>query len=311
MFKKLLIAADSSSSVAAVVACAGDLHRLGTDQALLAQYFMLPQHVAFPEQTRLTIEADLEPYRAEIEKQGIRTRIVTEPGHAGLHIPMLAEQENCSLMAVGSTGHTFSSELFLGGTAAEILHRASRPLLIVRIPSDVPPAEAVARPRGDLLRHVLFATDFSAHADHAFAYVLAIAASGAGEITLLHVQDTNRLRHHPSSRMDVFNRLDQQRLESQKRQLEAAGMIRVNLQLGHGSPVSEILKAGATAGLIVMGTHGRGFVSELFAGSVSHNVARHAQAPVLLIPIPKTSGQSETERENIDNNPDKTNGERQ
>jgi len=40
-------------------------------------------------------------------------------------------------------------------------------------------------------------------------------------------------------------------------------------------------------GLVVMGSHGRGFIGELFVGSVSHNVARHAEAPVLLVPMPQ------------------------
>jgi len=34
----------------------------------------------------------------------------------------------------------------------------------------------------------------------------------------------------------------------------------------------------------VMGSQGRGFVSESFLGSVSHQVARRSPAPVLLIP---------------------------
>jgi hypothetical protein len=38
------------------------------------------------------------------------------------------------------------------------------------------------------------------------------------------------------------------------------------------------------AHLVVMGSQGRGFVKELFLGSVSHNVARHSDAAVLLIP---------------------------
>jgi nucleotide-binding universal stress UspA family protein len=39
--------------------------------------------------------------------------------------------------------------------------------------------------------------------------------------------------------------------------------------------------------LVVMGSQGRGFVPELFLGSVSHNVARHGDASVLLIPSKK------------------------
>jgi len=33
-----------------------------------------------------------------------------------------------------------------------------------------------------------------------------------------------------------------------------------------------------------MGSQGRGFISEVFMGSVSHGVAMHSGAPLLLIP---------------------------
>ena len=44
-----------------------------------------------------------------------------------------------------------------------------------------------------------------------------------------------------------------------------------------GSPSVETLKTiqELSVSLVVMGSQGRGFVPELFLGSVSHNVARH------------------------------------
>ncbi|MBW8382433.1 MAG: universal stress protein, partial [Youngiibacter sp.] len=36
--------------------------------------------------------------------------------------------------------------------------------------------------------------------------------------------------------------------------------------------------------LIIMGSQGSGFMSELFLGSVSHNVLRHADCSVLVVP---------------------------
>ena len=36
--------------------------------------------------------------------------------------------------------------------------------------------------------------------------------------------------------------------------------------------------------LILMGTQGKGFVEELFLGSVAHNVARRAPLAVLFVP---------------------------
>jgi len=45
--------------------------------------------------------------------------------------------------------------------------------------------------------------------------------------------------------------------------------------------------------LTVMGSQGRGYVSDLFLGSVSHNVARQSVASVLLIPAKKFSAKPE------------------
>ena len=53
---------------------------------------------------------------------------------------------------------------------------------------------------------------------------------------------------------------------------------------GHPIPaILEILKAQDIS-LIVLGTQGKGFIKEIFLGSVAHTVARLAPCPVLLIP---------------------------
>ena len=36
--------------------------------------------------------------------------------------------------------------------------------------------------------------------------------------------------------------------------------------------------------LIVLGTQGKGFIAEIFLGSVAHNITRVAPCPILLIP---------------------------
>ena len=37
--------------------------------------------------------------------------------------------------------------------------------------------------------------------------------------------------------------------------------------------------------LIIMATHGHGAVFDLIVGSVSHDVLRHAQVPVVMVPV--------------------------
>lgn len=71
-----------------------------------------------------------------------------------------------------------------------------------------------------------------------------------------------------------------------KAKLMEKGAKQVKIASPYGSPISEILKESQQDdySLIVMGSQGRGFIKEVFLGSVSHNVVRLATLPVLLIP---------------------------
>ena len=88
-----------------------------------------------------------------------------------------------------------------------------------------------------------------------------------------------------SHRLEEFNEIDRQRLEVLKDRLKDIGNAQIDVKISYGSPIEEILKRAKIeeASLVIMGSRGRGFVSELFLGSVSHNVVRHSEAPVLLI----------------------------
>jgi hypothetical protein len=50
-----------------------------------------------------------------------------------------------------------------------------------------------------------------------------------------------------------------------------------------GSPADVIIKAAQDAQLIIVGSHGRGFVRRLLLGSVSRQVLHDADVPVLVI----------------------------
>lgn len=60
----------------------------------------------------------------------------------------------------------------------------------------------------------------------------------------------------------------------------------VSTELRVGSAAGELIAASTGAGLVVVGTRGRGGFSELTTGSVAHHVAAHAEAPVLVVRIP-------------------------
>ena len=138
----------------------------------------------------------------------------------------------------------------------------------------------------DFTKHVLFPTDFSDNAEKAFEEVKQLAANGVHRVTLLHVQDKTKIDRHLKQRLEEFNRIDQERLERLRDELTRQGATSVDIEIPYGSPTQEILRLAAEDEdtLIVMGGQGRGFIREVFLGSVSHNVARYAAVPVLIVP---------------------------
>jgi nucleotide-binding universal stress UspA family protein len=106
------------------------------------------------------------------------------------------------------------------------------------------------------------------------------------KVTLVHVQDKSRIDRHLSHRLEEFNEIDTNRLQEIKKVLLDEGAVDVEIQLLYGSPSAEIIRLvhEQKIPLVVMGSQGRGFVKELYLGSVSHNMSRHSSASVLLVP---------------------------
>jgi nucleotide-binding universal stress UspA family protein len=286
MFSKVLIATDSSPSSMAVVRCAKSLRHLGTKEFVLAQCFQIREHVAFPHQIKSYIESTLNAQKEILEKEGIPTTIVVEAGFPGTGIPRIAAEKNCSLIVSGSHGHNFASEILMGGTSAEILHNATRPVLIVRLKLDEDTGQIICAGNScDFMHHVLYPTDFSAYAEQSFHYVKKLVECGAHRVTIMHVQDKSRLGGHLKDRLEDFNKIDMERLEDIKERLKNISNAEIDMEIPYGSPTEEILKRieKGDVTFTIMGSHGRGFISEMFLGSVSHNVARHSEVPVLLI----------------------------
>lgn len=105
-------------------------------------------------------------------------------------------------------------------------------------------------------------------------------------MTLLHVQEKERIDKYLKDRLPEFNEIDRARLERLKKRLINIGTREVNIEIPYGSTTQEILREvnNNPYSLVVMGSQGRGFICEVFLGSVSHNIVRKAPVPVLLVP---------------------------
>jgi nucleotide-binding universal stress UspA family protein len=68
--------------------------------------------------------------------------------------------------------------------------------------------------------------------------------------------------------------------------LQGADIPQAHSVFDSGRPLPAILRVleSQDISFIVMGTQGKGFIKEIFLGSVAHNVSRLAKCPVLLVP---------------------------
>ncbi|PUA79332.1 universal stress protein [Nocardioides currus] len=75
-------------------------------------------------------------------------------------------------------------------------------------------------------------------------------------------------------------------LDGARARLARAGVLDVALEHRVGRVVTELLDAATTSSLLVVGSNGHEVVGEVFLGSVSQQVARHASCPVVVVRRP-------------------------
>jgi len=288
MFSRFIVATDLSNASYAIVGSLSGLKAFGARQCLLLNCLSLAESTAMALSLSYGIqESSLKKQKRMLEEQGFIVVAQTVLGFAKSEINRVAKEHNYPLIVVGSRGHTLVGTDLLGGVASAVIHHAITPVLVLPVRVRESDGEFLIRAgRSDFSEHILFCTDFSENAKHAFTYLQQMVADRAKRVTLLHVQDRNRIEPHLTHRLEEFNETDRARLEELKKILEARGPARVDIELAYGFPFSEIVRSirDLDVRLVLMGSQGRGFIKELFLGSVSHNVVRHSEAAVLLVP---------------------------
>lgn len=157
------------------------------------------------------------------------------------------------------------------------------------------------------MKKILYATDLSKNSSHAFLYAVDLAKKHNANIIVIHAIEPIPafVEAYIASTEDLKKKQLDEIVESMKKHLE--GFCK-KAEAQVGSPcvelVSKILVLTAyppdaildtaekeECDVIVLGTHGKGFISHAFLGSVSKSVLHRTRKPVFIIPLPpeKTS----------------------
>jgi len=144
-----------------------------------------------------------------------------------------------------------------------------------------------------MFKKILYPTDFSDVSFKALEYMKQLRECGAEEVLVLHViqeQTIVTLRAHGEGIIDI-KELERELTEHANNsmvkveaELKKFGF-RVKKMIATGFPLREILSAEEEEdiSLIVIGSHGKSNLEEMFLGSVSEKVIRKCKSPVLVI----------------------------
>lgn len=167
------------------------------------------------------------------------------------------------------------------------------------------------------IKKILYATDLSENSAHALSYAMNAAVCYNAELVILHVLE----RINPAVENVLIGKLGaeyfirdfeerseeakagiQQRLDRIYSNLssEAADSLRPKIDqvICEGFPPEQILGRAdeLNCDAIMMGTHGKGFLSQTFLGSMAKMVLRRSRKPIFIIPLPKEKSELTTQQ---------------
>jgi nucleotide-binding universal stress UspA family protein len=287
MFNTIVLATDLSPAWDEIVACAGEFKSLGCSRVILTNVIVTKFLVGLEERLRADVRPKLEAHKRQLEAQGLQVEVEMPIGLPAYSLNDIACRYGADLIVLGSHGTALWRESVLGCFTCAVLHNVQYPVLLlnVRLKTQGQP-DSCQISRSKVLGHVLFPTDFSEISARALEYVERLAAKGMNQVTLLTTLDVPGHEAYPEGYQEIAEAAARELLEQWKQRLLKAGVPQVNDRFDPGHPIPAILQVldSQDISLIVMGTQGKGFIKELFLGSVAHNVSRLATCPVLLIP---------------------------
>jgi nucleotide-binding universal stress UspA family protein len=260
---------------------------------LLVQHVVVPLFAAYPaydfpataqdlhQDLRAHAEQQLRDFVAARTSNGFPIETTVCEGQVTNSILAFAASQRVDLIVIGTHGRHGFDHLLLGSVTEKILRKAQCPVLAVHKPARdfVAPANGLEPVH---LRKIVFATDFSRHAEEALGFALSLAQEYEAELTLLHVlEDIPPSWDLATVSADVVARLEKPIPAGARDWCTIKSRLRV------GRPYQEIVRYALeiAADLVIVGVRGRNALDLALFGSTTHRVIQQAPCPVLAVHI--------------------------
>lgn len=304
-----IMGTDLSKASAKLVESSDEFKALGIKKITLVHVLNLRDSQMMLDFSIDKVEKNLDKQKQILSQNGFEVNAEVIYGIPSVELQQKRREVDAELLIVGSNGLNWNSSV-LGSTASELLHNMQAPILLmvmkqIKSPQQLEPQknfyqyEMILKeiqnqePDWEMYCHgitnnILLPTDFSDFSENAFEWIVNQKVP-MPKVTLMHVQDEVKIGKHLQNKLTDFNRIDTERLKRLSETLKANHPeSEIDTMLEYGKPTQVILNyiKQNRVTLTVMGSQGKGSIRELFLGSVSHQVARHSDSHVLIIPLP-------------------------
>ena len=255
---------------------AGGLEEIVMLNVIETESLLILRESGFPvdfDRFRDSAQKEMDSFAEYLKAEGIVVKTKIVKGSLLPEILKAAVEENVSLIVAGRQKRDILGELFVGSTTDRIIRKSAVPVLVAKYHVLKETAgETTEQYCTNMFRKILYPTDWSSSAERAKQYIPVLHKVGASEIIVVHVLETD------------FDLGIKEKLGALKQEFQSQGF-KVSVQLLKGKPYMEINRIATEedVSLIVMGSHGKGFMEVVFWGSVSQRVVEYSEKPVLVV----------------------------
>ncbi len=276
MLDRVLLPVEFTEASMTMFDCALELKDLGMKHLTLLH--VTPKGQRSPPE----YEQRFQEMEKRLDDAGIDAKRVLLSGDPVEMILKEAEKEDVDMIVMASGGKGRAEEFFVGSVSFAVVRRTKKPVLLDKFPMmQEGGVRKPCRTGAHLFRHALVSVDIPMCSNVVEDLVSTLCSRGLQEATLLHVVDSYRYKMSDDDRFREVKKM----LEEMSERVGRGGC-KLHTHLHYGTAPYNILETAREidASVVIVGTRQKSYLAGLTIGSVSEEVVRKANLPVLVVP---------------------------
>jgi nucleotide-binding universal stress UspA family protein len=234
------------------------------------------------------VHAYLKSVAHRVKAEGVAVRTALPPEHPAEGIADQARYADVDLIVMATHGRKGLDALLHPSVTWQVLMENTAPILAFKATTE---AQALPRFLRDATAPILVPLDGSVPAEAALAVAVKLARELGNPLLLVRAAEQPFIAGGVIGYVDVLGQaiqwsIDEAESYLKRKQLELKSLgvqAQIRVALAPPTQLIEMCAREDRAGLVVMASHGRGWLGRLVLGSVARSVLGQVETPVLLV----------------------------